>query len=192
MLNESEKKTEKTRNVPQLRFAGFTNEWEQQKLNKLLKERNEQITACEEYPLMSFIQGIGVTPKGERYDRSFLVKNDQKKYKKTELGDFIYSSNNLETGSIGLNKTGKAVISPVYSIFSSKNELESQFIGILSKRKDFIDKMIHYRQGVMYGQWRIHESDFLKVQVFVPNYDEQLKIISFFFSFKSPYLSSST
>jgi type I restriction enzyme S subunit len=40
-----------------------------------------------------------------------------KKYKKTELGDFIYSSNNLETGSIGLNNYGSASISPVYSIF---------------------------------------------------------------------------
>ena len=39
--------------------------------------------------------------------------DQSKKYKRTELGDFIYSSNNLETGSIGINKTGKAVISPV-------------------------------------------------------------------------------
>jgi type I restriction enzyme S subunit len=140
----------------------------------------EQMSENEEYPLMSFVQGTGVTPKGDRYDRSFLVKDNNKKYKKTELGDFIYSSNNLETGSIGFNKTGKAVISPVYSIFSSKNKLESQFIGILATRKDFIAKMVRFRQGVVYGQWRIHEKDFLNIQIAVPSYDEQKKIIDFF------------
>ena len=129
---------------------------------------------------MSFVQGKGVTPKGDRYDRSFLVKDDDKKYKRTELGDFIYSSNNLETGSIGFNRTGKAVISPVYSIFSSKNELESQFIGIISTRKDFIAKMVRFRQGVVYGQWRIHESEFLKIKILVPSHEEQRKIIELF------------
>lgn len=154
--------------------------WEQCELNKILKERNEQLSENDEYPLMSFVQGIGVTPKGDRYDRSFLVKEDKKKYKKTELGDFIYSSNNLETGSIGFNKIGKAVISPVYSIFSSKNELESQLIGILSTRKDFIAKMIKYQQGVVYGQLRIHENEFLKIIINVPGSREQKKIISIF------------
>ena len=30
----------------------------------------------------------------------------------------------------------------------------------MSARKDFISKMVKFRQGVVYGQWRIHESDF--------------------------------
>ncbi|MEC1649725.1 restriction endonuclease subunit S [Bacillus vallismortis] len=166
--------------VPEIRFAGFTDAWEQHRLGEMLEERNEQIPENEEYPLMSFVQGTGVTPKGDRYDRSFLVKDVNKKYKKTELGDFIYSSNNLETGSIGFNKTGKAVISPVYSVFSSKNKMESQFIGILSTRKDFIGKMLRFRQGVVYGQWRIHEKDFLDIQITVPSHDEQKEIIGFF------------
>ena len=165
---------------PQLRFAGFADAWEQRKLRGILAERNDQITETNEYPLMSFVQGKGVTPKGKRYNRSFLVKDVDKKYKKTELGDFIYSSNNLETGSIGFNRTGKAVISPVYSIFKSKREQESQFIGIMSARKDFIFKMIRFRQGVVYGQWRIHESDFLNIDIRIPSYEEQQSIICFF------------
>lgn len=167
-------------NSPQIRFAGFTDAWEQRKLGEMLEERNEQIPENDEYPLMSFVQGAGVSPKGDRYDRSFLVKADNKKYKKTELGDFIYSSNNLETGSIGFNRTGNAVISPVYSIFSSKSELESRFIGILSTRKDFIAKMVRFRQGVVYGQWRIHEKDFLDIKITVPRHEEQKEIIDFY------------
>ena len=166
--------------VPELRFAGFADDWEERKLGDVLSERNDQTPETNEYPLMSFVQGKGVTPKGERYNRSFLVKDSEKKYKKTELGDFIYSSNNLETGSIGFNRTGKAVISPVYSIFKSKKSRESQFIGIMSARKDFISKMVRFRQGVVYGQWRIHESDFLNIDMKMPNDKEQQLIISFF------------
>ncbi|WP_273711180.1 restriction endonuclease subunit S [Leuconostoc mesenteroides] len=166
--------------VPELRFSGFADDWEERKLGDILSERNDQMPETNEYPLMSFVQGKGVTPKGERYNRSFLVKDSEKKYKKTKLGDFIYSSNNLETGSIGFNRTGKAVISPVYSIFESKKARESQFIGIMSARKDFISEMVRFRQGVVYGQWRIHESDFLNINIKIPNDKEQHLIISLF------------
>ena len=161
---------------PELHFPGFTDAWEQRKLSDVLIERNEQQVETREYPLMSFVQGLGVTPKGERYDRSFLVLDQSKKYKRTELGDFIYSSNNLETGSIGINKTGKAVISPVYSIFQGVSIGDSQFIGIMSLLPRFIAKMIRFRQGVVYGQWRIHETDFLDISVLIPSVDERTKI----------------
>ena len=165
---------------PALRFAGFEDDWKEVKLGEILVERNEQISESEEYQLMSFVQGKGVVPKSDRYDRSFLVKDDKKNYKMTEYGDFIYSSNNLDTGSIGFNKTGKALISPVYSIFYSKTRKESQFIAILSQRKEFINEMIKYRQGVVYGQFRIHESDFLNISILAPESNEQEYLITFF------------
>lgn len=131
----------------------------------------------EEYPLMAFVANEGVTPKGERYDRSALVTDTKNKlYKKTEFGDFIYSSNNLETGSIGLNKYGKACISPVYSIFKPIDIADSDFLGRRLVRKDFINTMVKWRQGVIYGQWRIHESDFLNIDILVPVTDEQQRI----------------
>ena len=162
---------------PEIRFKGFTDAWEQRKVSDLLIERNIQTPKSVEYPLMAFIQNQGVAPKGERYDRSSLVNDTENKlYKQTEYGDFIYSSNNLETGSIGLNKYGKACISPVYSIFSPTGIADSDFIGRRFVRKDFINAMIKWRQGVIYGQWRIHETDFLKIDITVPSLQEQRKI----------------
>ena len=160
--------------TPKIRFAGFTNPWEQRKVADILVERNEQAPKSVEYPLMAFIANEGVAPKGDRYDRSSLVNDTEGKlYKKTEYGDFIYSSNNLETGSIGLNKYGNASISPVYSIFHPTELADSNFIGRRLVRKDFIQEMVKWRQGVIYGQWRIHESDFLKIEIPVPTVEEQ-------------------
>lgn len=163
--------------VPEIRFKGFTAPWEQRKVGELLTERNEQAPMSDEYPLMAFIANEGVAPKGERYDRSALVNDTASKlYKKTKFGDFIYSSNNLETGSIGLNKYGKASISPVYSIFKPTGIADSDFLGRRLIRKDFINEMVKWRQGVIYGQWRIHESDFIKIEVAVPTVEEQCKL----------------
>ena len=161
-------------------FSDFTNTWEQRKVGELLIERNEQAPMNEEYPLMAFIANEGVAPKGERYDRSSLVTDTENKlYKRTEFGDFIYSSNNLETGSIGLNKYGKACISPVYSVFHPTGIADSNFLGRRLVRKDFINSMVKWRQGVIYGQWRIHESDFLKIDIPVPSVEEQRQIGTF-------------
>ena len=163
--------------APAIRFKGFSDAWEQRKVGDLLIERNQQAPMSDEYPLMAFIANEGVAPKGERYDRSALVTDTVNKlYKKTEKGDFIYSSNNLETGSIGLNKYGKACISPVYSIFEPTGIADSDFLGRRLVRKDFINAMVKWRQGVIYGQWRIHESDFLKIEITVPSVEEQRKI----------------
>lgn len=158
---------------PAVRFEGFDEMWEYCKLEEVFVERNQKGVADANYPLCSFIAHKGVVPK-DKYDRSFLVKSDGKKYKRTELNDFIYSSNNLETGSIGLNKFGRATISPVYSIFMVKGD--SDFIAGLASTPRFIYEMIRFRQGVVYGQWRIHESDFLKIKYYIPQVTEQEKI----------------
>ena len=163
------------------KIAQNTLSWEQRKLSDLFEERNEQAPMDEEYPLMAFIANIGVAPKGDRYDRSALVHDEKgKKYKRTEKGDFIYSSNNLETGSIGLNNYGNACISPVYSIFKSKHTVDPEFMGRILLRKEFINQMVSFRQGVVYGQWKIHEDDFLNLDILVPQTTEQQKIGGFF------------
>ena len=168
--------------MPELRFKSFQSSeaWEQKNIGIFLEERNEQAPEDSKYPLMGFLAGKGVAPKGERYNRSFLVKNNNKKYKRTELGDFIYSSNNLESGSIGLNRYGFASISPVYSIFKTDVKSHPNFLSEFIQRPKFINKMKKYRQGVVYGQWRIHERDFLKISDYFPAYPEQEMIGSFY------------
>ena len=128
---------------------------------------------------MAFIANLGVAPKGERYDREYLVKSKDKEYKRTEFNDFIYSSNNLDVGSIGLNKYGRAVISDVYEIFTMKDGYAPEFISELVQRPRNLHKVLRFRQGCLYGQYRIYASDFLSVKLLAPDNEEQFKIAGF-------------
>ena len=111
---------------------------------------------------MAFTATGGVCDKGERYNRGFLVKDASSKlYKRTDLNDFIYSSNNLDVGSIGLNLYGSAVISDVYEIFSIK-DADPWFISEAIKQKPIMSRILKYRQGCLYGQYRIYAEDLLK------------------------------
>lgn len=158
------------------RLPGFTEEWKSAPIGMFLESRNIKQVPSAEAPLMAFIAGEGVSSKGERYDRSHLVKDDTKKYKLTELNDFIYSSNNLDVGSIGLNKYGTAVISVVYEIFKMKANVVPAVVSEVIQMPRNMHHILSYRQGAFYGQYRIFAEDFLSVSIRMPGYEEQIAI----------------
>ena len=130
----------------------------------------------EDAPLMAFTSTSGVCEKGERYDRGFLVKDvTTKMYKRTDYGDFIYSSNNIDVVSIGLNLYDAAVISDVYEIFSIRYA-DPWFISETIQQKKVIHNILKYRQGCLYGQYRIYAEDFMSVHIRVPTLNIQKKI----------------
>ncbi|MCC2339465.1 restriction endonuclease subunit S [Bacillus tropicus] len=166
--------------VPKVRFNGFSGNWEETRLSSLFESRNIKQIPTTEAPLMAFTSTGGVEEKGERFNREFLVKDENKTYKRTELNDLIYSSNNLDVGAIGRNKYGTAVISDVYEIFQTRNSTTPEFSEIIIKQKTFLNKVLKYRQGALYGQYRIYASDFLSVNILIPSLKEQKKIGDFF------------
>ena len=150
--------------------------WEECTIGDFLASKSIKHLPTEEAPLMAFTATGGVCDKGERYDRGFLVKDASTKlYKRTDYGDFIYSSNNLDVGSIGLNLYGSAVISDVYEIFSI-NGADPWFISEVIQQKPIMRDILKYRQGCLYGQYRIYAEDFLSVKIRIPSLPLQSKI----------------
>ena len=150
--------------------------WSTYRIGDFLVSKSIKQLPSLEAPLMAFTATGGVCEKGERYDRGFLVKDaNTKLYKRTDYGDFIYSSNNLDVGSIGLNLYGSAVISDVYEIFSIENA-DHWFISEAIQQKNIMRDILKYRQGCLYGQYRIYADDFLSVKIKLPPLDEQKEI----------------
>ena len=127
-----------------------TETWTEHRIGEFLHSKNIKQLPTTDAPLMAFTATGGVCDKGERYDRGFLVKDASSKlYKRTDLNDFIYSSNNLDVGSIGLNFYGSAVISDVYEIFSIK-DADPWFISEAIKQKPIMCSILKYRQCCLY------------------------------------------
>ena len=119
-----------------------TETWTEHRIGEFLHSKSIKQLPTTDAPLMAFTATGGVCDKGERYDRGFLVKDASSKlYKRTDLNDFIYSSNNLDVGSIGLNLYGSAVISDVYEIFSIK-DADPWFISEAIKQKPIMSRIL--------------------------------------------------
>ncbi|WP_105114009.1 restriction endonuclease subunit S [Streptococcus suis] len=165
---------------PELRFPEFTDAWKQRKLGEVLDERNESRSPSADVPLVSFTVENGVTPKTERYNREFLVRNDDKKYKFTQLDDIVYNPANLKFGAIARNKYGAAVFSPIYITYTVIPDASPIFIELVVTFADFIQRALRYQEGTVYERMAVKSSDLLRSEILLPTLPEQEAIGSFF------------
>ena len=166
---------------PALRFTGFEDEWKEVKLGKVLTERNIQMVPSDKVPLVSFTVENGVTPKTERYNREFLVREYSKKYKYTRYNDIVYNPANLKFGAIARNKYGEAVFSPIYVTFEANySNILPEFIEGILTSKDFIQRALKFQEGTVYERMAVKADDFRRLAITVPSLPEQQAIGSFF------------
>ena len=166
---------------PALRFAGFEDEWKEVKLGEVLTERNIQMVPSDQVPLVSFTVENGVTPKTERYNREFLVREESKKYKYTRYNDIVYNPANLKFGAIARNKYGEAVFSPIYVTFEvNYSNILPEFIEGILTSKDFIQQALKFQEGTVYERMAVKADDFTRLAITVPSLPEQKAIGSFF------------
>ncbi len=159
-----------------VRLPGFTDKWKIVNLGDILKERNERDVESEKLLLYSLTIENGVCPKGERYDRSFLVKSDSKVYKKTYKNDIVYNPANLRYGAIAHNKNENPVLlSPIYQVLFVKDEKETNidFIGQLLTWERQIRKMSAYAEGTLIERMEVKIDSFKTIQIDIPDKKEQ-------------------
>ncbi|WP_142352558.1 restriction endonuclease subunit S [Streptococcus suis] len=172
--------TKEKSTVPRLRFPGFTDAWKQRKLGEVLKERNESRSPSADVPLVSFTVENGVTPKTERYNREFLVRDENKKYKFTQLDDIVYNPANLKFGAIARNKYGAAVFSPIYVTYGVLSEAHPLFVELIVTSTNFIQRALRYQEGTVYERMAVKSFDLLRSEILLPALPEQEAIGNFF------------
>ncbi|MGD9685879.1 MAG: restriction endonuclease subunit S [Desulfobacter sp.] len=163
--------------VPTLRFPEFRDagEWTYRKLGGFITERNEPPT--EKLPLFSLTIENGVTPKTERYERAFLVKDEEEAYKTVCPDDFAYNPMNLRFGAIARYcGTEKVALSKYYNIFYCDDSVDSRFCEIYFKSCGMITHYDNAATGSLIEKRRVHFREFLKFKIRFPSLSEQQKI----------------
>lgn len=150
------------------------------KLSDILYERKIYATKNDIYPHVTLAKD-GIYNKTDRFDRDFLVKDKEKKYKITKTNDICYNPANLKFGVICLNTYGNAIFSPIYVTLelkeTLKNKVDIKYLSYILTSKDFIEKARRYEQGTVYERMAVGVDDFLKMKIILPDILEQKTIV---------------
>lgn len=143
-------------------------------LKEILTERKEYCSKDGTYT-HGTLSKEGVAPKTERYDRDFLVKNEDKQYKVTHLNDICYNPANLKFGVICRNTYGDLIFSPIYVTFKISDNVYPAYIELFLTNQNFIGRIRRYEQGTVYERMAVSPEDFLSYETHMPTYEEQVK-----------------
>ena len=163
--------------VPELRFPEFRDggEWLYRTLGDFISERSQFPEG--KVTLYSLTIEDGIAPKTERYERSFLVKNEETAYKLVLPNDFAYNPMNLRFGAIARHSGEESVaVSKYYNIFYCDDSVDSIFCEIYFRSPSMIAHYDDVATGSLIEKRRVHFGDFLKFSIRFPSLREQKKI----------------
>lgn len=166
---------------PELRFPGFTDAWEQRKLGDFTNQINTFVNPEDaKLPLWSLTAEAGLIEKSDRYERDFLVKKKDQ-FKRIETNTLVYNPMNITIGSIDIY-TGLypiAVSGYYVSIVYDKN-IDTDFLKEVLLLPSSLKMYKNYATGSLIERQRVQYPTFSKLQLLLPNLDEQKAIGQFF------------
>ena len=170
-------------NVPEIRFTGFTDAWEQRKLSSLVDEvtRNDSTSDA---PIMMITANNGFIEQSERY--AFNNAGESlKKYILLKKGELAYNHGASKLRPYGscfsLSSVENARIPFVYHCFSAK-EQNSEFLSMQLNGKNIENQLrkIVSSGARMDGLLNISFEEYTSVILLLPKIKEQNKIANFF------------
>ena len=173
-----DKKPEKM--VPEVRFKGFTDDWEQRKLGEISKRvRNND--GRMNLPLLTISARYGWMTQQSRFSAS-IAGREKKNYTLLKKHQLSYNHGNSKVANYGtvyeLTDYDEALVPKVYHSFSLTSENSSKFIESYfhTKKLDAQLRKFIASTARMDGLLNISFDDFMKVKLFAPERCEQSKI----------------
>ena len=164
--------------VPEIRFDGFTEDWEQRKLGEIITEYKETVDSDCTLPILTSSKTEGVILQEEHFGRkqqhditgyNILPRNYCTYRNRSDGVDFTFNINKC---------CDKGIISKFYPVFSGKNS-DVFFLSLVLNNSDEVVREIAYTcTGT--GQKVLSFLDLQKMKVRVPSFDEQKEIAAYF------------
>ncbi|MDY5204239.1 MAG: restriction endonuclease subunit S [Gemmiger sp.] len=160
--------------VPEIRFKGFTDAWEQRKLSDLytpLVERNSD--------LLPYNKTLSVATMTYKTDGNGAADSSLANYKRLRTGDIAFeghTSKSFRYGRFVLNDVGDGIMSPRFSALRPLAQMPTNFWKYYIHYEPIMRKILvaSTKAGTMMNELVIDE--FLKSSVLVPSIEEQTRI----------------
>ena len=166
-------------NKPTIRFAGFTDAWEQRKFSDLYEKvsRKNDLT----YGKDDIISVANMYYKADSYitDESYLLT-----YNVFELGDIAFEGNkskNFAHGRFVENTIGNGIVSHVFDVFKPiMPKYDLMFWKYAINNERLMGGILLRSTKASTMMTNLVASDFLQEHFLVPRFEEQKKIGDFF------------
>jgi type I restriction enzyme S subunit len=166
--------------TPNIRFQGFTDDWEQRKLGEIYTERNEKGNNDLQILSVSIHSGVSDRELDEENLGKFVRRSEDKTtYKHVYPGDLIFNMMRAWQGAIGVAKS-EGMISPAYISAIPNDDVYPLFMDYALRRKEAIDQIDNLSYGVTDFRKRLYWDSFTNVKCFLPSKLEQEKIWCYF------------
>ena len=178
IMQDNEKK-------PALRFKGFTDPWEQRKLEEYLEvsgQKNfEGIYTKED--VLSVSGDFGIVNQIEFHGRSFAGASVAN-YGVVETGDIVYTKSPLKSNPYGIIKANKGkngIVSTLYAVYKPKQSANPEFVQIYFEQDARMNNYMHplVNKGAK-NDMKVSAENALKGQIVFPDIKEQRTISEFF------------
>ena len=166
--------------VPQIRFEGFTEDWEQRKLGELvgIYDGVHQTPDYQDSGIMFLSVENIVTLKSEKYIAEEAFERDYKVY--PEKGDILMTRIG-DVGTTNVVETAEKVAFYVSLALLKPNGIDSYFLSNAMKTNAF-QKGLRERTLVTAIPQKINKDEIGKIDIFITNNDEEQKKIGAYFS----------
>ena len=172
-------------NSPAIRFAGFTDAWEERKLSDYLETSNEKNIAdlYTKQDVLSVSGDVGIVNQIEFQGRSFAGASVSN-YGVVNPDDVVYTKSPLSSNPFGIIKTNKGkagIVSTLYAVYLTKKNTYPSFIQDYFSQNARVNNYLHplVNKGAK-NDMKISADNALKGFVWFPYYDEQKRISEFF------------
>ena len=164
--------------VPQIRFAGFTDPWEQRKLGELYQKNDERNTDGLGSERTLSVASMTFNSTGNGADESSLPS-----YKRLRLGDIAFeghANKEFAYGRFVLNDAGNGIMSPRFTCLRPIVEQEYSFWKYFIHSEEVMRPILvnSTKSGTMMNELVV--KDFLEQEILVPSLPEQRQIGAFF------------
>ena len=166
--------------VPEIRFKGFTDPWEQRKFSDITfpaGEKNRDNLPLESY---SITNEHGFIPQDEKFENGGTMREaDKRMYYIVSPNSFAYNPARINVGSIGYQNTGKDVIvSSLYEVFKTSDDVDDRLLWHWFKSPDFQKLIFQLQEGGV--RLYFYYDKLCMGKVSLPSLEEQCKIGQFF------------
>ena len=172
-------------NVPEIRFKGFTEAWEQRKLKDYLTVSAEKNTGniYGRSDVLSVSGDYGIVNQIEFQGRSFAGASVSN-YGVVQTGDVVYTKSPLNSNPYGIIKTNKGkpgIVSTLYAVYHPKENAFSDFIQVYFEQHARMNNYMHplVNKGAK-NDMKVSAENALKGPVCFPSRIEQESISAFF------------